>query len=1423
MSSRPFISENGVLCCPHTNKRIKYIDLSTSDYNDATYRLYCSTCARNRLTKKSRTHPDLQKISLQVQQPYNLFVGSLTDPTEEETKADNLSSPNLPSDFSSCEIEHIIFDFNATGYAPRAIAYLEDLLYLVTGDQTGKVIIWDMSKKPKALCSFDEADMIRCIAYVKESDKARYLLFGISNEIAVYKLNGYTPKFKFALTGHNSINHIHYNAPTKRVFSCGWDEIIRIWKVDSFELESQIDTVQIGVPGPMATLHYFEDENSLAIERNGGLSMVWLGQEKPKVEHFEVKGREGYGFTYLAKTKEFLLRSRNTDAWIIDKKTLSKTSELNGNIKSEEFPGHKYVPNEDDTQILANSNDCSLLVYDREEDGIIIISLNGYITRSNGIEFMRNIRKIVVGDENTGLLLILKTGIKGAHPKSAEKIHIKQEEEIRVKVEEGASLPQKENGESSIPGIKRSKNMISKQNKAPATSPEAPLLNVKPPGRRGRPPKKSRRKEKKKFSDNISEVGSETSETIADLLNSQDLDENLDEQLPVMVKVMRKGRSPTINTTIQVSVKGRRSKKSTPVSTEMQEETKVDPSTQIIEENQQPKRPRRGRIAKENKETQETMPSEPEEALNNLPSSEQVVSNEAETKPAEEPVVVPKKKKGRKSKAELLQIALENATQSIEDAKANPAGDPQISSRQNRLERRLHNKLQAELPANTNFIVPEPTKADITEVPALKKKGRKPKSAQEIEEKPQEHIPVEESKASEEVIVEPKPKGRRGRSKKVVEEVPAAQEEPNKQNQPELAIQQAEITTQAAQTGPRRAERRKNSKEQAIEPENNKESVAEQSKLTEYETKFLASVTTDIAKRTRSARAKTVEEEPKPVTDMRQGLEEAKVAEPELKEAPRRGRKKKQPEELVQTEQSLQIEQPAEMKKAEKEIEAVSLPFEEAQLTPTPKKRGRKPREEKILEEHKAEPEIEKIEEESEAKKSIRGRKSSKAPQVEASEPLPEEPKAIEVIEAPKRKGRKPRSQIQPPEEIKEEVPTQLPSTKEDEERPRSTRRGMKQLANRDSETILTQGILDNYINPTNAQAKIEAIEQEAPVNIQAVKKKGGRPRKNQTQDPSVFLDITPKIEEKEDEIQEINFVQSHKGNVRKRPGRPISLKEPEFYDEEPITSKETTANKAEKSSDKIQIEEPVPAVPKKRGRKKKSELLATEEAKKPEVIEIIDDFEDVILLEDEDEYQPEKEEKRGRHGIVSKANRNEVPQPFAEEPQEKLPKTRGRKKTAPIEERSPSPGIEERADELDAVIDEASYITKKRPGRPKKIQPVLKTIDIESDDDDDDVRVIQNDIPSPRDSEDEDHYFSKRGRRRNNRNPRSKEPPSPEEESERKKRGRPKKDKEEERSLEKELDLAFSDRNHTKDVNDIIDRAKFYLSQMRKKHNLLK
>lgn len=80
---------------------------------------------------------------------------------------------------------------------------------------------------------------------------------------------------------------------------------------------------------------------------------------KPGAEtsvNFDVKHRKGYGSIYLPTLKEFLLRTRNSDALIIDKKKLVSKAEFSGKEKSGEYPGHNYITNENDSEIITNSN-----------------------------------------------------------------------------------------------------------------------------------------------------------------------------------------------------------------------------------------------------------------------------------------------------------------------------------------------------------------------------------------------------------------------------------------------------------------------------------------------------------------------------------------------------------------------------------------------------------------------------------------------------------------------------------------------------------------------------------------------------------------------------------------------------------------------------------------------------------------------------------------------------------------------------------------------------------------------------------------------------------------------------------------------------------------------------------------------------------
>jgi WD40 repeat protein len=321
-------------------------------------------------------------------------------------------TPHVPTDYASCEVEHILCDEKGKGIAPRSIIYIEDLKYLITGDATGRVIIWDMASKPKPLFVFQEKDYVRCLLSIKPQLSTRYLLVGVSNDIVVYKLNGPVAKAYTTLEGHSSVNHIEFDPESNRLFTCGWDECIRVWSVDDFKLLYEIDVEALKIPSPMATLKYFSDDKTLAIETKRGLSIIKTEQGNHQPKNFFIRDREGYGLTYLKSSNQFVIRVRNTEAWFVDRKTLVKKGESFGELQSDQYPGHNYIPNEDDTQILTNSNSDCLLIYSSKGEDIFSISLSGYISKSSGLQVLGNSRKIVVGDEDSGVILVLKAEAK---------------------------------------------------------------------------------------------------------------------------------------------------------------------------------------------------------------------------------------------------------------------------------------------------------------------------------------------------------------------------------------------------------------------------------------------------------------------------------------------------------------------------------------------------------------------------------------------------------------------------------------------------------------------------------------------------------------------------------------------------------------------------------------------------------------------------------------------------------------------------------------------------------------------------------------------------------------------------------------------------------------------------------------------------
>jgi len=86
------------------------------------------------------------------------------------------------------QIEAMILDKSANGYAPRNILYIPDQNILVAASINGFVTLYSMGDVVEHVFETQILRTIRCVQYLNVSPEKKYVIFGTQKEVYVYTL-----------------------------------------------------------------------------------------------------------------------------------------------------------------------------------------------------------------------------------------------------------------------------------------------------------------------------------------------------------------------------------------------------------------------------------------------------------------------------------------------------------------------------------------------------------------------------------------------------------------------------------------------------------------------------------------------------------------------------------------------------------------------------------------------------------------------------------------------------------------------------------------------------------------------------------------------------------------------------------------------------------------------------------------------------------------------------------------------------------------------------------------------------------------------------------------------------------------------------------------------------------------------------------
>jgi len=396
------IDDDGNVTCPvHPENGVKYMDVGPKTSGNISNRLFCQVCYAYMFSKDM----DMTHIK-SVRGTADLDRDCIIISKMSAIGRSDFSLGTNVTDFTSYTLEHAIIYPKLMGILPRAVTYIPELHSLATGGENGTVVLWNVLREPKIIVEIEETAQIRCLRSWKNSNGAIYLAVGVQKVIKIYELVGHQAHLRKSIVTSSDVTDIVYGEHDKRLYVACEDAKIFVWNGDNLSYDKVIGTETFGMRAPITTLALLDEDKKLAVEHGAGISVVTL--EDQSVKQYTSDQRAGYGMIYLKNNKEFLLRTKNGEHLIIDSETL----ELKRTIKCD-YPlsgalGHQFCANEDDSQVIGNTNKESIFIYKDHE--ITEVNLKAFIGASTAVVLLHNLNMLAVADYCSGVVLIFKAG-----------------------------------------------------------------------------------------------------------------------------------------------------------------------------------------------------------------------------------------------------------------------------------------------------------------------------------------------------------------------------------------------------------------------------------------------------------------------------------------------------------------------------------------------------------------------------------------------------------------------------------------------------------------------------------------------------------------------------------------------------------------------------------------------------------------------------------------------------------------------------------------------------------------------------------------------------------------------------------------------------------------------------------------------------
>jgi len=322
------------------------------------------------------------------------------------------SSQGFRMDFMNSQVEHIIFNSKASGCLPKCLAFIPEKNLLIVGDRNGgRIDLWQIGDKIEYSSHILLNQLIQMIKYVDISEDKKYLFVVSFDQIHIFNMVGEKPISVRTLFCSKTVSDLIFIPHRNQFIALQRIRRAIVWGLQNFERIQDIELDFHGVRGEAYSGAYIKEDDALVVEDTEGVCIINLKtlvgvDGKTTALTFRTQKQES-GMCYLPVAKQFMLRTTSDQTYIIDVKNF--TPRLCYETFSMKTAGgaFDYIMNQNESQILCNSNFQHYYVYNQGKYSVF--DIKNLIECTGAIAVIPHQSRFIIADSISGKLVIFRS------------------------------------------------------------------------------------------------------------------------------------------------------------------------------------------------------------------------------------------------------------------------------------------------------------------------------------------------------------------------------------------------------------------------------------------------------------------------------------------------------------------------------------------------------------------------------------------------------------------------------------------------------------------------------------------------------------------------------------------------------------------------------------------------------------------------------------------------------------------------------------------------------------------------------------------------------------------------------------------------------------------------------------------------------